>query len=42
MKELPDGEILRLRFGRVPNTGASVPVEFGPVEAFWTAKLHAL
>lgn len=44
MKELPDGEILGLRFGRVPNTGASVPVEFGAwhMEAFWIAKLDAL
>lgn len=34
MKELPDGEILRLRFGRVANTGASVPVELGACGSF--------
>ena len=36
MNEQPDEEIPRVRFGRVPNAGASVPVEFGAwhVEAF--------
>lgn len=44
MKEPPDGEVPRLKFGRVPNAGASVPVEFGAwhVKAFPITKLDAL
>lgn len=38
------GEIHRARFGRVANTGASVPAEFGAqhVDPFWFANLEAL
>ena len=44
MKEPPDGELPRLKFWRVPNAGAPVPVEFGAwhVEAFWITKIDAL